>query len=480
MSFLSPEYFWLFLFLVFGFLKKDFKSLSFVASGYIITFIFIVLALSRPVIKQEPVKSEQFLNDVILAVDLSYSMKGRDVKPSRLQKAKEDLKRLILYENKSRFAIIGFTTNAIILSPLTQDSELLQHLFNSLDEELIITKGSSIMPTLKLARKISKAENLSVVIFSDGADKESYKEEAIFAKENSLIVNIFMLATSVGTTLELENNELLKDENGNIVVSGENSNISLLSDVTGGVYTKSLLELSDALKKQKKDVKKIEVTIFSNIELFFLFVLLAIISFLITITTLKKRFIALLLLVGINLDADILNFFQDKNIVQFKVANDYYKNGEYEKAFRNYEMLKSSNIKFKSLIYYNMANSLVRLKEFEKARVAYVKSLTLNYTKEAYENLINIYSVKEQMQMNTGKQQSKKNSSLAKKNNSQKKKKDGGSSNMKVSANASSGADDGKKTSSSANINLNSTKVKLSSKQYELINKRGVNEKQPW
>ena len=52
---------------------------------------------------------------------------------------------------------------------------------------------------------------------------------------------------------------------------------------------------------------------------------------------------------------------------------------------------------------------------------------------------------------------------------------------MKVSAAASSGADDGgKKSKSESKLDLNSGKAKLSSKQYELINKRGVNEKKPW
>ncbi len=52
---------------------------------------------------------------------------------------------------------------------------------------------------------------------------------------------------------------------------------------------------------------------------------------------------------------------------------------------------------------------------------------------------------------------------------------------MKVSANASSNSsDDAKQSNSSSQIDLNSAKVKLSSKQYELINKRGVDEDKPW
>ena len=378
----------------------------------------------------------------------------------------------------SRFAVIGFTTNAIVLSPMTEDSELLEHLFDSLDEKLIITKGSSVMPALKLARKMSKSKELSLVILSDGADKLSYEDEANFAKKNSLVVNILMLASKMGGTLELENGELLKDELGDIVVSRENSAIKVVSDATGGIYTKSLDELLDALYAQKTDDKKSKTTIIRNFELFYLFIVLAIISFLVSVTNLKRFVIAYLLLVGINLDA---SFFENENLKEFNKANSYYKSGEYERAFQTYESVKSSDAEFKSVVYYNIGNSLVRLKEFKKARVAYIKSLTLLYSKEAYENLLNIQDAKEQMQMKTGQQKSSKKSSIAKKEKSNKKSKEGGSSNMKVSASTSSSADDGgKKSKSQSGVDLNSGKAKLSSKQYELINKRGVNEKQPW
>ena len=337
MSFLYPEYFWLLLFLVAGFIKKDFRGLRVVSLGYIVTFVFIVLALTRPVIEQEPIQSEQVLSDVVIAVDLSYSMQASDIKPTRLAKAKEILKELIKSEQKSRFGILGFTTNAIVLSPMTEDSELLEHLFNSLDEKLIITKGSSLMPALKLARKMSRSKSLSVVILSDGADEVSYEDEAKFAKDNSLVVNILMLATKMGGTLLLDNGKLLKDETNDIVVSRENSAIKALSDATGGVYTKSLDNLTDALDAQKTDDKKSKTTVIRNLELFYYLIVLAIISFLVSVTTLKRYVLAFLLLFGVSLDANILDYFEDENRLEFKKASFYYKSGEYEKALHTYE-----------------------------------------------------------------------------------------------------------------------------------------------
>ncbi|WP_455756264.1 VWA domain-containing protein [Sulfurimonas sp.] len=484
MNLLYPEYFWLLLLLVPIFIKRNYKDIGFVSYLYMLTFILIIIALSRPVMQQEPIKSEQILSDVIVAVDLSYSMSATDVKPSRLGRAKEILKELARSEKNSRFAVVGFTTNAIVLSPLTEDSELLLHLYDAMDTKMIITKGSSVMPALKLASKMSKSKTPSVVILSDGADELSYEAEAKFAKKRGLVVNTFMLATTEGGTLSKDDGELLKDELGDIVVSRSNDKISQISSYTGGIYTKSFSELRDALETQRNREYKTQTMIVRNMEFFYYFIVLAIIVFLISVTTLKKYVLMFLLLFGVNLNAELLESFYeivDENRANFNKATEYYKIWEYEKALVNYEMVKSSNEEFKSVIYYNIGNSYIRLKEFKKAREAYLKSLTLFYSKEADENLRYIKNVAEQEQMSTGQQKTSKKSSMAKQEKSSKKSKSGGSSNMKVSASASSGANDmGKKTKSESMLNLNKGNAKLSSKQYELINKRGANEKKPW
>ena len=482
MNILNPEYLWLLLFLVVAFMKKDFRVLRLTSYGYILSFIFIVLALTRPVIEQEPIKTQELLNDVVIALDLSYSMQAEDITPSRLAFAKTTLETLVKSEQKSRFGVLGFTTNAIILSPLTQDTQLLLHLFNMLDEKLIMTKGSSVMPALILARKMSKSPRVSVVLLTDGGDELNYEDEALYAKKNNLQVNTIMIATKSGGTLRLDNGELLKDEMDDIVVSRENSAISIISEESGGIYTHSLSDIISALHSQRDDEYKSNVTIVQNMELFYYLVGLALFIFLVSVTTLKLYVLPFLLFFGVSVEASILDFAKNENRVVFERAVALYKDGEYEKALSAFRSVKSSKAEIKAIVYYNSANSLVRLKEYEKARTAYKKSLALHYTKNADENLQYIHGVAEEKQMITGEQKSAKKSNLAKKNeSSQKKKKEGGSSNMKVSAAASNGASEkSKKSKQESRVSLNSGKVKLSSKQYELINKRQINEIKPW
>jgi Ca-activated chloride channel family protein len=482
MSFLHPEYFWLLLFLLAAFLKRDFEGLHLRTYGYIVSFILIIFALARPVVSQEPTQTKEFLSDVVLAVDLSYSMQAQDIKPTRLAYAKEALTQIVRQEKKSRFGVLGFTTNAIILSPLTQDSELLLHLFGSLDETLVMTKGSAVMPALELGRKMSKSKRVSLVLLSDGADELNYADEATYAKQNNIIVNVLMIATKTGGTLQLDNKELLKDELGDIVVSRENEAIMQISDATGGVYTHSISEIQDAINEQREDDFMSNTTVVQYQELFYYFVALAIIVFLVSVTSLKRFILIFLLLFGIEMQAGSLDFLQDENIREFKNATQLYKAGEYEKALVKFQNVHSNKAKLKAIVFYNIANTFVRLKEFDRAKEAYIKSLTLDYSKEAADNLHYIKNVAKQKQMSTGQQKTKERSQLAKKRESStKKKKNGGSSNMNASAKSSDGAaDEGKKAKAHTQIDISQTKTKLSSKQYELINARRFNEKHAW
>ena len=481
MSFINPEYFWLLLFLLAAFMKKDLKSLRFTSYGYIVTFALLVFALARPVIEQEPIQTEELLSDVVLGIDLSYSMQADDITPTRLEFAKSALENIVKSEQKSRFGVLAFTTNAIILSPLTSDSELLLHLFHSLDYKLVMTRGSSIMPSLRLARKMSNAKELSVVLLSDGADELNYSDEIAFAKEHNMIVNVLMIATKLGASLKLKNGELLKDELGELVVSRENSAISSLVEATDGVYTKDIDVMLSALSSQRDETHKSDVTLAQNLELFYYFVGVALLVFLVSITTLKRRVIAFLLLFGVSLNADMLAFMKNENAVAFAQGVRLYEAGEYERSLESFSAVKSANAEIKSVAFYNMANALVRLKEFEKAREAYLKSLTLRYSKEADENYVYIQDVEKQQEMSTGEQKASKHSALAKKRENSQKAQDGGSSNMKVSASSGSGQQEkGKKSLSAPKIDLNAGKAKLSSKQYELINKRQIDEKKPY
>ncbi len=486
MSFLALEWFWLFLPLAFYLLHVSFNSMIVFNRKTVfilISMLFIIIALTRPALKKEPIELLQEGSDIIIALDLSYSMYADDLKPTRLKYAKKLLKDVINSNHKDRFAIIGFTTNAIILSPLSDDTTLLLHLFDRLDESMIMTKGTAIMPLLKLSSKMSKSENPILLIFSDGGDKSSYKEEALYAKEKGLQVSIIMLATKHGATIKKPNKNLLKDEKGNIVVTRENSSIKIISDLTNGKYLSEAdaNDIISLIEKQKSYDFESKKKLMQHVELFYIFIILAIVFALLAFTTLSlhviKYIAPFLLMFGITLEATTIQAKKSYNM-----ANTLYNSGKYSQALTLYKTIKSDEASFKYKVFYNMGNCLIRLKEYEKAREMFIKSLILQNDTQARENLLAIFYAQEQNHMMSGRQKGKKRAQdTDAKNSRSKDKKRGGGSNMNVSTDSSNAiSDDGKKTKTNSHISFSNSKAKLSSKQYELINQRSVYETKPW
>lgn len=474
----------------------------------LLSIALVIFSLARPVIPQKPIEIEQASKDVILAIDLSYSMRGTDVAPSRLEKAKKILIETVRHHPNDRFGVIGFTTQAIVLSPLTKDTDLLEHLFGALDETQIITKGTSVMSALELSRKMSHAASPLVVLLTDGGDESNYDKEAQFSQDNKLRVNIVMLASQSGSTLPTDEGDTLKDEKGHIVVSARNDAINEIASISDG----KVISSADELQALIDDVKEEDVTgssrVSDNQELFYVPLGLALVAFLLAMTSLGDKlsriFVILLAFIGVSANAGVLDFaylhkasqeYSHKNYESsaklfekidsvyagYNRANALYKAGKYQEALVLYRRLRSHEPLFKSKVYYNMGNCHIRLGEFENARNAFLKSLTLHYTKEADENLRFIAQAQEKKTLNVRKEKKDQFSHDESAPVGEKKEsKQGGGSNMQSDMKSGGGGDEGKKAEVDPRFSVSQGKAKLSSRQYELINERSIHETKPW
>ena len=89
-----------------------------------ISTILILIALSRPIIKETKQDINTLSSNVIFALDISHSMKCDDISPNRLDASKEILKLVAQNNTSDKFALFGFTTNTLPLSPLSFDHSL--------------------------------------------------------------------------------------------------------------------------------------------------------------------------------------------------------------------------------------------------------------------------------------------------------------------------------------------------------------------
>ena len=275
MTLLLPQWLWLYVFWGIYLLYRRKRGGGLVLNTrsvmLSVAFILAVAALCRPVLPREPVEIERRGSDVIFAVDLSRSMQATDIAPSRLEAAKALLASTVRGDENNRFGVIAFTTNPIILSPLTRDDELLLHLFSGLDPSLVMTRGTNISEALKLAGKLSRSEHPIVVLLTDGGDELGYEQEAAWAKARGLVVDVVLLATAGGGTLKTEDGRLLRDEEGGIVVTARNGAIKRLAEATNGVVIEGndAAALAAAVAKQGEKAEKSKTKVVLYRELFY-------------------------------------------------------------------------------------------------------------------------------------------------------------------------------------------------------------------
>ena len=157
----------------------------------IIILLFLIIGLSNPQIgtKMEEVKREGV--DLMIAIDLSYSMMAEDIKPNRLERSKQAISRLIDQLKGDRIGLVVFAGQAYVQLPITTDYSAAKLFLSTVKPNLIPTQGTKIGNAIDLCINSFEKENnqsKAIIIITDG---ETHDEEAIeMAKKAQELGNI--------------------------------------------------------------------------------------------------------------------------------------------------------------------------------------------------------------------------------------------------------------------------------------------------
>ena len=192
----------------------------------ITTCAILTIALARPQ-GDAGVRTEKSLGrNVLIALDLSRSMRVNDVKPDRLAQAKVVIYELLEAMPNERIGLIGFAGSSYIYAPLTIDHSAVRETVEQIDETWATRGGSDLAAAIKLATETLKKtgqKNNALVILSDGEKHEGDLDAMISEAEKS---GVYILAVGVGTedggfvpnAQSLPNGQVL-DESGRPVIS---------------------------------------------------------------------------------------------------------------------------------------------------------------------------------------------------------------------------------------------------------------------
>lgn len=208
---------------------------------------FIFAALARPQWGLEIVKAEGTFAQAVIAVDVSASMRARDVRPDRLTSAKNMLRMLITHLKDERIGLIAFTSQAFIQCPITTDEDALKYFISSLQPDMLPSAGTSLAAPVKLAaHMLSKYPGKkALVLLTDGEDHEpaELKEAQTAAQKEGIRIIAIGIGTAQGELIPARTDvsgrvlEYKKDREGKTVVTKlDEKSLAELAAATQGVY----------------------------------------------------------------------------------------------------------------------------------------------------------------------------------------------------------------------------------------------------
>lgn len=207
--------------------------------------VMLSLAAARPRTGSKLRSVESVGREIVLAVDVSRSMLAEDVKPSRMERTRYAISRLIEGIKEDRIGIVAFAGEAEVVLPITSDKKMAQAKVRALSPALIANQGTDVGAALELATlsfSSSTQNNRSrvVILITDGEDHD---EGALAAAEAAAAEGITVCAIGIGTPegviLEI-NGETIEDENGKMVLTKLNEPLlQQIAQTTNGIYTRS-------------------------------------------------------------------------------------------------------------------------------------------------------------------------------------------------------------------------------------------------
>jgi len=241
---------------------------------------FVTIALARlqfgthlELLKREGI-------DIVVALDVSNSMLARDMKPSRLEKAKQEIRGIIDRLKGDRIGLVAFAGEAFIQCPLTLDYSAAEFLLGAIDNNSVSTQGTALAEAIEMSAKaFNQKEKMHKVLLllTDGEDQEGGAQEAAEeARKQGIKIYTVGIGSTEGEPIPILDRSgkqvgFKKDQNGEVIVSKlDDVTLQKISLATGGKFyhaTGGEIELDrifDEISKMEK--KELEGTLVTRYD----------------------------------------------------------------------------------------------------------------------------------------------------------------------------------------------------------------------
>ena len=210
--------------------------------------------------------------DIIFCIDVSTSMNAQDVKPSRIDKVKFEISKVVDDLKGDRLGIVVFSGSNFLYLPLTMDYDAAKLFVKSIDTEMISSKGTAIgqaIETSIIAFEEDGDQQKMIFLFSDGEDHSSSSLDALTkVLSEDIVIHTVGVGSVEGSLIpdEKRENVFLKDESGTLIMSKLNDVfLSKISQTGKGSFFR--IANSESVSEEINDIiSKGEASLISSYE----------------------------------------------------------------------------------------------------------------------------------------------------------------------------------------------------------------------
>ncbi len=256
---------------------------------------FMIIAISHPFIKKGNVKVSLQGQSLLLALNISESMRSKDRYPNRLEFAKAKIEALFDLMPEDEISLFAFSKDVYLLSPATTDKETLKEVLSGLNSKYLKNRADYKKLASVLDKVLKNKIQKTLLLVTDSDMGANLKEFEKILKKLGIKLYIIYVASQKGAPLLDENGKLLL-ENDKVRISKLETNLGEIARKYGGDYivadysNENIKKLVSNIKKNSLflDEKK-ELTIKQRVELFYYPLLLAFILLIAALSSIPKE-----------------------------------------------------------------------------------------------------------------------------------------------------------------------------------------------
>jgi Ca-activated chloride channel family protein len=230
-----------------------------------IAFAFLVLALADPQTGSKMEKVERRGIDVMIALDVSNSMLAEDIRPSRLERAKQAISKLIDRLDGDRIGIIVFAGKAYNQLPITTDYGAAKMFLSAINTNIVPVQGTAIADAVEMATGSfgQSTHNKAIIVISDGEDHQGdVLEKTEAAAKKGIVVYAVGIGTTEGGPIPVYNGDIRtgykKDRDGTTIITRlDDSLLQRIASIGKGMYVR-ITNSEEGWQKVFDDLNKIQ------------------------------------------------------------------------------------------------------------------------------------------------------------------------------------------------------------------------------